>query len=71
MSKEIPVFYQTADRTQLPKRLIVGKDQAAGKVPAGKSVHSAFLWFVGNKGRTPARNPFEKTSCDFPKKWQQ
>ena len=47
-------FFQTAGKTQLPKRLIVGKDQAAGKVLTGKSVHSALLWFVGSKGRTPA-----------------
>ncbi len=28
------LFFQTAGKTQLPKRLIVSKDQAAGKVPA-------------------------------------
>ena len=49
-------FFQTAGKTQLPKRLIVGKDRAAEKVLAGKSVHSALLWFVGSKGRTPARS---------------
>ena len=49
-------FFQTAGKTQLPKRLIVGKDRAAGKVLAGKSVHSALLWFVGSKGKTPARS---------------
>ena len=54
--REIPVFYQAAGRIQLSKRLIVGKDRAAGKVLAGKSVHSALLWFVGSKGKTPARS---------------
>ena len=34
---------------QLPKRLIVGKDRAAGKVLAGKSVIFALLWFVGSE----------------------
>ena len=29
---------------------------AAEKVLAGKSVHSALLWFVGSKGKTPARS---------------
>jgi len=44
---------------QLPKRLIVGKDRAAGKVFAGKSVIFAFCGVVGSKGskgRTPARS---------------
>lgn len=41
---EIPVFYQAAGKTQLLKRLIVGKDQAAGKV------------FARKRGRTPARS---------------
>ena len=41
---EIPVFYQAAGRIQISKRLIVGKDQAAGKV------------FVRKRGRTPARS---------------
>ena len=38
---------------QLPKRLIVGKDRAAGKVLAGKSVIFAFCGVVGSKGRSP------------------
>lgn len=49
---KFPVFYQTVGRTQLPKRLIIGKDRAAGKVFAGKSVHFAFCGSVGSKGRT-------------------
>ena len=49
-------FFQTAGKTQLPKRLIVGKDRAAGKVLAGKSVIFAFCGVVGSKGRTPARS---------------
>ena len=48
--KKIAVFYQTAGKTQLPKRLIVGKDRAAGKVLAGKSVIFAFCGVVGSKG---------------------
>ena len=64
-------FFQTAGKTQLPKRLIVGKDRAAGKVLAGKSVHSALLWFVGSKGRTPARSLLrKKLVMIFRKKWQ-
>jgi len=47
-------------KTQLPKRLIVGKDRAAGKVLAGKSVHSALLWFVGSKGENASPPPFIK-----------
>jgi len=43
-------------KMQLPKRLIVGKDRAAGKVFAGKSVIFAFCGVVGSKGRTPARS---------------
>ena len=56
---------------QLPKRLIVGKDRAAGKVLAGKFVHSALLWFVGSKGENASLQPFiKKLDIDFPKKWQ-
>ena len=40
-----------AGRTQLLKRLIVGKDQAAGKVFAGKSVIFAFRGVVGSESR--------------------
>ena len=47
---KFPVFYQTAGKTQLPKRLIVGKDRATGKVLAGKSVIFAFCGVVGSKG---------------------
>ncbi len=43
-----------AGRTQLSKRLIVGKDKAAGKVLAGKSVIFTLLWFVGSKRETIA-----------------
>lgn len=64
-------FFHTAGKTQLPKRLIVGKDRAAGKVLAGKSVHSALLWFVGSKGENASPQPFmKKLVIDFPKKWQ-
>ena len=56
MKPKKAAIFQTAGKTQLPKRLIVGKDRAAGKVLAGKSVHSALLWFVGSKGKTPARS---------------
>ena len=56
---------------QLPKRLIVRKDRAAGKVLAGKSVHSALLWFVESKGENASPPPFtKKLVIDFPKKWQ-
>ena len=61
-------FFQTASKTQFPKRLIIGKDHAAGKVLAGKSVHSVFCGIVGNKGRTLARNTFEKSWLRFPEK---
>ena len=37
-------FFQIAGKTQLPKRLIVGKNRAAGKVLAGKSVIFAVLY---------------------------
>ena len=57
--KRLP-FFHTAGKTQLPKRLIVGKDRAAGKVLAGKSVHSALLWFVGSKGENASLPPFMK-----------
>ena len=63
-----PVFYQTAGKTQLPKRLIVGKDQAAGKVPAGKSVHSALLWFVGSKKKRQPAAFYKKAGYRFPEK---
>ena len=67
--KKIAVFYQTAGKTQLPKRLIVGKDRAAGKVLAGKSVHSALLWFVGSKGENASPPPFmKKAGYRFPEK---
>ena len=57
MSKgEIPVFYQSAGRMQLSKRLIVGKDRAAGKVLAGKSVIFAFCGVVGSKGENAVHN---------------
>ena len=69
--REIPVFYQAAGRIQLSKRLIVGKDRAAGKVLAGKSVHSALLWFVGSKRKNASPQPFmKKLVIDFLKKWQ-
>ena len=62
-------FFQTAGKTQLPKRLIVGKDRAAGKVLAGKSVHSALLWFVGSKGENASPQPFmKKAGYRFPEK---
>ena len=62
-------FFQTAGKTQLPKRLIVGKDRAAGKVLAGKSVHSAFLWFVESKGKNASPPPFmKKAGYRFPEK---
>ena len=54
-------FFQTAGKTQLPKRLIVGKDRAAGKVLAGKSVIFAFCGVVGSKGRTPPASFYEKS----------
>ena len=57
-----------AGRTQLSKRLIVGKDRAAGKVLVGKSVHSALLWFVGSKGRTPPAAFYKKAGYRFLKK---
>ena len=53
---EIPVFYQAAGKTQLLKRLIVGKDQAAGKV------------FARKRGRTPARSLLWKNWLRFPEK---
>jgi len=68
--REIPVFYQAAGRIQLSKRLIVGKDYAAGKVLAGKSVIFAFCGVVGSKGRTPPAAFYKKAGCDFLKKWQ-
>ena len=37
-------FFQIAGKTQLPKRLIVGKNRAVGKVLAGKSVIFAVLY---------------------------
>ena len=68
-ARKFPVFYQTAGKTQLPKRLIVGKDRAAGKVLAGKSVHSALLWFVGSKGENASPPPFmKKAGYRFPEK---
>ena len=45
---------------QLPKRLIVGKDRAAGKVLAGKSVIFAFCGVVGSKGENASLPPFMK-----------
>ena len=62
-------FFHTAGKTQFPKRLIVGKDRAAGKVLAGKSVHSALLWFVGSKGENASPPPFmKKAGYRFPEK---
>ena len=61
-------FFQTAGKTQLPKRLIVGKDRAAGKVLAGKSVIFAFCGVVGSKGRTPPAAFYEKAGYRFPEK---
>ena len=66
--KKIAVFYQTAGKTQLPKRLIVGKDRAAGKVLAGKSVIFAFCGVVGSKGRTPPAAFYKKAGYRFPEK---
>jgi len=63
-------FFQTAGKTQFPKRLIVGKDRAAGKVLAGKSVIFAFYGVVGSKGRMPPQPFTKKLVIDFPKKWQ-
>ena len=37
-------FFQIAGKTQLSKRLIVGKNRAVGKVLAGKSVIFAVLY---------------------------
>ena len=69
--KKIAVFYQTAGKTQLPKRLIVGKDRAAGKVLAGKSVIFAFCGVVGSKRKNASPQPFmKKLVIDFLKKWQ-
>ena len=66
--KRLP-FFHTAGKTQLPKRLIVGKDRAAEKVLAGKSVHSALLWFVGSKGENASPTPFmKKAGYRFPEK---
>ena len=53
---------------QLPKRLIVGKDRAAGKVLAGKSVIFAFCGVVGSKGRTPPAAFYKKAGYRFPEK---
>ena len=62
-------FFHTAGKTQLPKRLIVGKDRTAGKVLAGKSVYSALLWFVGSKGENASPQPFmKKAGYRFPEK---
>ena len=58
-------FFQTAGKTQLPKRLIVGKDYAAGKVLAGKSVIFAFCGVVGSKGRTPPVAFYKKLVAIF------
>ena len=64
-------FFQTAGKTQLPKRLIVGKDRAAGKVLAGKSVIFAFCGVVGSKRKNASPQPFmKKLVIDFLKKWQ-
>ena len=69
--REIPVFYQAAGRIQLSKRLIVGKDRAAGKVLAGKSVIFAFCGGVGSKRKNASPQPFmKKLVIDFLKKWQ-
>ena len=58
--KRLP-FFQTAGKTQFPKRLIIGKDHAAGKVLAEKSIIFAFCGVVGSKRRTPARSRVVKT----------
>ena len=59
----------TAGKTQLPKRLIVGKDRAAGKVLAGKSVIFAFCGVVGSKGENASLPPFmKKAGYRFPEK---
>jgi hypothetical protein len=55
-------------KTQFPKRLIVGKDHAAGKVLAGKSVIFAFCGVVGSKGRTPPAAFYKKAGYRFPEK---
>ena len=69
MKPKKAAIFQTAGKTQLPKRLIVGKDRAAGKVLAGKSVHSALLWFVGSKGENASPPPFmKKAGYRFPEK---
>lgn len=68
MKPKKAAIFHTAGKTQLPKRLIVGKDRAAEKVLAGKSVHSALLWFVGSKGENASPTPFmKKLVIDFPK----
>ncbi|WP_273433155.1 hypothetical protein [Clostridium sp. AF02-29] len=62
-------FFHTAGKTEFLKRLIVGKDHAAGKVLAGKSVHSALLWFVGSKEENASPPPFmKKAGYRFPEK---
>ena len=65
--KRLP-FFQTAGKTQLSKRLIVGKDRATGKVLAGKSVIFAFCGVVGSKGRTPPAAFYKKAGYRFPEK---
>jgi len=52
--KKAAIFSYSGQNT-VSKTPYCGKDRAAGKVLAGKSVHSALLWFVGSKGRMPAR----------------
>ena len=62
-------FFQTAGKTPFPKRLIVGKDRAAGKVLAGKSVIFAFCGVVGSKGENASPPPFmKKAGYRFPEK---
>ena len=64
-------FFQTAGKTQLPKRPIVGKDRATKKVLTGKSVIFAFCGVVGSKRKNASPQPFmKKLVIDFLKKWQ-
>ena len=69
MKPKKAAIFSYSGKTQLPKRLIVGKDRAAEKVLAGKSVHSALLWFVGSKGENASPPPFmKKAGYRFPEK---
>ena len=68
MKPKKAAIFQTAGKTQLPKRPIVGKDRATKKVLAGKSVIFAFCSVVGSKGRTPPAAFYEKAGYRFPEK---